>query len=487
MYRRFMPIIILLKHCSGIKMASDWCKTKANNGGKVMIKWLKVFSLCFIFWSRAGHSFAQQTPNIIIIYVDDMGYGDLSSYGSEIPTPNIDRIGKEGIRFTEFYTASPVCTPSRFSLLTGQYPQRSKHRLTFALMPGDKNHLDTSEHTLARYLKQVHYRTGLVGKWHLGMADSTARLIPFGFDYFSGLLGGCIDYFQHNYGSMGPDWYINNLPAKENGYATDLLTSHAISFIQSGRKQQPFFLYLAYNAPHYGKTDSTQVHSYTISLGKARYKGYEDMNTLQAPEKYLKRFSVIADPYRRVYAAMVASLDDNIGRLLAYLKKENLLHNTMIWFMSDNGGYSRTHFSHASNGPLRGEKAGLYEGGIRVPAMVMWQKKIKAGQVLDGPVCNIDLVPTIATITGFSHDLALAEVDGVNIGPLLFKQQPINRSLYWRFGKQTACRQGDWKLVNGKELYNLKKDREEKHDRARQYPHIVGRLASESNRVLQND
>jgi arylsulfatase A-like enzyme len=414
-------------------------------------------------------------PDIIIIYVDDMGYGDLSSYGSEIPTPNIDQIGKQGIRFTDFYVASPVCTPSRFSLLTGQYPQHSKHNLSFALMPGDKNYLDTTEHTIAWYLKQKNYRTGIVGKWHLGKQDSSSRPTQYGFDYFSGTMGGCIDYFNHDYGSMGPDWYIDNNAVTEEGYSTDLLTNHAIDFIRSTKKEQSFFLYLAYNAPHYGKTDTGHIQPHTLSLGKAKYKGFEDINSLQAPEKYMKQFEHIADPYRRTYAAMVASLDDNVGRLMNWLKENKKLDNTIIWFMSDNGGYAVTHQRHASNGNLKGEKAQLWEGGIHVPAMLMWKKKIKGGQLSHSPVCNVDVLPTLAAITGCSESLSKT-IDGVDLVQLLLNQQPLQRSLYWKFNNQTAFRQGDWKLVNGKELYNLKVDAAEKQNVADQYPEIVKQL-----------
>ncbi len=162
-----------------------------------------------------------QQPNIIIIYADDLGYGDLSSYGGEISTPHIDGIGKRGIRFTDFYVAAPVCTPSRYSLLTGSYPQRSRHNLTFALMPDDKNYLDTSETTLATYFKAKGYQTALIGKWHLGQQDASVLPTRFGFDSFTGTLGGCIDYFYHSYGKMGPDWYRNNKPTRVKGDSTD--------------------------------------------------------------------------------------------------------------------------------------------------------------------------------------------------------------------------------------------------------------------------
>ncbi|HYH57352.1 MAG TPA: sulfatase-like hydrolase/transferase, partial [Anseongella sp.] len=213
-------------------------------------------------------------PNIIIIYADDLGYGDLSSYGGNIPTPHIDRIGKEGIRFTDFYVSAPACTPSRYSLLTGAYPQRSRHGLTKALMPPDTNYLDTSEKILPAYLKDRGYITAMMGKWHLGFRDSNGLPFMHGFDVFSGFRGGCIDFFDHVYGQLGHDWYVNGKPLREKGYSTDLITGHALDFIEGVKeKQAPFFLYLPYNAPHYGKTDPERIPENTVSLSEGTYRG----------------------------------------------------------------------------------------------------------------------------------------------------------------------------------------------------------------------
>jgi arylsulfatase A-like enzyme len=265
---------------------------------------------------------------------------------------------------------------------------------------------------------------------------------------------------------------------QEKGYSTDLLTTHAIEFIGRPRpEKKPFFLYLAYNAPHYGKTDTSSAkQGYTLSLGDAKKTGPGIINSLQAPQAYVERFSHIADPYRRVYAAMVASLDDNVGRLIAALQRDHLLESTMIWFISDNGGYAISQHGHASNGGLRGEKATLYEGGIRVPAMVWWQGHIKPGQVIHDPVCNVDLVPTLAAITGVSASLHAATIDGKDISGLLFHHRAVKRDLLWQFGRQSALRSGDWKLVNGVELYNLSTDKYEKTDLASRHPGKVVEL-----------
>lgn len=419
-----------------------------------------------------------KNPNIIIIYADDLGYGDLSSYGSEIPTPNIDRIGKEGIRFTNFYAAAPVCTPSRFSLLTGSYPQRSLHGLTQVIMPGSTSYIDESETTIAEYLKTADYATAIIGKWHLGLKYKNSSPIDYGFDKFYGFKGGAIDYYYHAYAMQSLDWYVDNILTKEQGYSTDLLTKHALDFINlSKNKSNPFFIYLPYNAPHYGKTDADSItDGYTIAVSEARASGPTVINSLQAPKSYVEKFSHIQNKYRRVYAAMLSNLDDNIGKLLNKLEKDGLLNNTMIWFMSDNGGYSETQQKHANNGLLRGEKAGLYDGGIRVPAMVLWKGRIKSNQVISTPVCNIDLLPTICSILKIKKPLTSPVVDGKDISSLIFKNKSTPRDIYWRYNKQSAIRSGKWKLVNGIELYDLEKDISEKLNLASTYPEIVKTL-----------
>jgi arylsulfatase A-like enzyme len=443
--------------------------------GKKIKTLIPAAGLCLLTAASVAQA---RKPNIIIIYADDLGYGDLSSYGGEIPTPNIDRIGREGIRFTDFYDAAPVCTPSRYSLLTGAYPMRSMHQLTKALMPADKNYLDHRETTLAQYLKQAHYATALIGKWHLGQQTPASSPTDFGFDEFTGFKGGAIDYYYHAYASLPLDWYVHDHLQQEKGYSTDLMTDHAIGFIrQEHARQTPFFLYLSYNAPHYGKTNTDSINQgYTIALSDAKKTGANIINSLQAPREYVDRFAAIKDPYRRVYAAMVASLDDNVGKLIAALEQAHMLENTMIWFISDNGGYSKSLHGHASNGSLRGEKASLYEGGIRVPAMVWWQKSIKPGQVSHIPVCNVDLVPTLAALTGTSTALHSSTIDGKDIGGVLFQHRELPRDLFWQYGQQTALRSGNWKLVNGTELYDLSTDKEEKTDLAGRYPAKLAEL-----------
>jgi arylsulfatase A-like enzyme len=445
---------------------------------KICIQALGFTLIFFSLFSCQKKGDTSKKPNILIIYADDLGYGDLASYGGDIPTPNMDRIGKEGIRFTNFYVSAPACTPSRYSLLTGSYPQRSKHGLTNALMPVDTNYLDTAETTLADYLKSAGYRTAVFGKWHLGFENAEGMPDLHGFDEFAGFRGGCIDFFTHVYGQMGHDWYVGGKETIEKGYSTDLITNHTLHFIdQMSGDNAPFFSYLSYNAPHYGKSDPDTIVAHTVSLSEGEYQGYGIINSLQAPPEYIRKFRHIRDPYRQAYAAMVSSMDDNIGRVLDKLEEEEMLDNTIIWFISDNGGYSERYFAHADNGGLRGEKGTLWEGGIRVPALIMWKDKITAGQVIDIPLINMDVVPTLAEFIGFQDQLSPLVIDGKDISRVLLGDiHEIDRPLYWKYNKQSALRNGEWKLINNEKLYHLASDRNETKDVATENPDKVKEL-----------
>ncbi|MEL7587516.1 MAG: sulfatase-like hydrolase/transferase [Prolixibacteraceae bacterium] len=421
---------------------------------------------------------ADHKPNIILIYVDDMGYGDLSLYGGDIPTPNIDRIGREGIQFTNFYAASPVCTPSRYSLLTGSYPQRSCHGLEKVGMPGGDDHLDDAETILPRYLKQMGYSTAITGKWHLGSAKKDYFPQKHGFDLFIGHVDGCIDYFRHTYAGWGNSWYRNGDPLIEDGYATDLITGHAVDYISDqSKKGVPYFLFLSYNAPHYGKTDPGDVPDSTLSLKLTRFKGMDMINSLQVEPEYLNRFKHVQDSAKRYYAAMITNLDDNIGRILKKLEEIGNPENTMIWFISDNGGYAESYSGYASNGRLRGEKGTLYEGGIRVPALLCWKDQIKPNQTMDDLLCTIDIVPTLARIIGFEAMTDKKKLDGIDISGTILHREKTDRAVYWSFkpSRQVAYRRGEWKMVND-ELYNLRTDERESDDLSKRYPEKLNEL-----------
>ena len=436
------------------------------------------------FWSCSSQK-TDKKPNILLIYADDLGYGDLSCYGGDIPTPHIDSIARSGIRFTHFYVTSPACTPSRYSLLTGCYPQRSRHGLDAVIMPGDTFHFDPCETILPEYLKQKNYHTAIFGKWHLGMVKKEYWPMAHGFDSFTGFPGGCIDYYSHGYGPMGHDWVVDNEPAKEQGYATELIGSHAVDYIRSQKKtKEPFFIYLAFNAPHYGKTDPADVPPNTLNMAQYEYQNAEVINSLQAPEKYLQRFSHIENDHRRYYAAMVSAMDDQVGRVLETLDELDLRQDTLIWFISDNGGYSISYQGHADNGGLRGEKATTYEGGIRIPAMVSWPGAIAPSQQNDQRLSTLDLVPTLGAITGFSQRLNGITIDGMDVSPLLFENKSIpDRDMMWIWQDKTAVYSQGWKLVNDKELFHLAEDPLEKTDLAERYPDKTEQLRATFRRM----
>jgi len=314
---------------------------------------------------------SERAPNIVVIVVDDLGYGDLGAYGgTDIPTPNIDALAAGGIRFTDAYVTGPYCSPTRAGLLTGRYPQRFGHEFNIGVTPAHRDvGLPLDQTTMADRLKAAGYRTALIGKWHLGAAPPffpTRR----GFDEFFGFLTGA-----HSY--VGPTAQINPIYdgseiVRAIPYLTDTLASRAVEFIHRNRSQ-PFFLYLAFNAPHV---------------------------PLQATEKYRARVSQIADPERRTYAAMLSALDDGIGRTLEALRAEQLEGETLIFFFSDNGGPLGDDWNGASNRPLRGDKSTTWEGGIRVPFVIRWKGRLPAGRTEARPIIQLDVLPTVLAAAG---------------------------------------------------------------------------------------
>jgi len=384
---------------------------------------------------------AARKPNVIVIVADDLGYGELSIQGGQdIPTPNIDSLAKNGVRFTDGYVTCPVCSPTRAGLNTGRYQQRFGHEFN----PGPQNEADStfglplSETTLANRMKTLGYKTGMVGKWHLGYRPELQPQKR-GFDEFFGFLGGAHPYTSSQNVLRGTE------PANEKEYLTDAFAREAVAFIDR-QKSQPFFLYLTFNAVH---------------------------NPLQAPDKYLERFKNVTDERRRIFSAMLSGLDDGVGRLLAKLRESKLEEDTLIFFVSDNGG--PTTATTARNGPLRGYKGQVLEGGVRVPYMMQWKGKLPAGKVYRQPVNTLDIHPTAVAAAGGSIPPD-AKLDGVNLIPYLTGSgdRPPHEALYWRFGPQSAIRKGDWKLVNlgegEPELYNLSRDIGEKQNLAASEP-----------------
>ena len=368
------------------------------------------------FTEKTNQAAAANNPNIIIILTDDQGYGDVGFNGcTDIPTPNIDKIAKNGMVFRNAYVTYAVCAPSRAGLLTGRYQDRFGYSRNPLYKPFDPAQgVSLQEQLLPAYLQQAGYVTMGIGKWHLGVYESY-RPWNRGFNEYFGFLGGGHRYFPEEYTIAHTDSAKNEAQSyrtkllrneqivEEKEYLTDALSREAVSFIERNQ-QQPFFLYLAYNAPH---------------------------APLQATEKYLNRFPHIQDPKRKTYAAMVSAVDDGVGAVLNKLEQAGLLENTIVIFLSDNGGPEQDNAS--DNGLLRGGKGSLFEGGIRVPFAMQWPAKIKAGGEYKASISSLDIFATIAAnITGASS--VKHPLDGVNLLPYLTekKQGAPHEYLFWR-------------------------------------------------------
>ena len=428
-------------------------------------------------------------PNILLIFTDDQGMHDVGCYGSEIPTPNIDRIAEEGAKFNQFYSASSICTPSRFGLLTGRNPIRSQHQLLSALMFMAEEHKATGiqrgETTIASVLRdRGGYDTSLIGKWHLGHGNDALLPLAHGFDHFIGHTGGCIDFFTMTYGII-PDWYHGSEHVSENGYATELITEEAVDYLRKRKgTEAPFFLYLAYNAPHFGK-------GYSPSEGKP-------VNLMQPQAAELKRVAEIPDKIRREFAAMTLGLDDGVGVILDELDALGLAEDTLVIFLTDHGG-DPTY--GGANEPFRGQKATLFEGGIRVPCLMRWPERIEAGRVIETPAISLDLFPTFAHLAGINlaEEAARAEspldielLDGVDLTSLLTGDATTSedREFLWMTGKHAelsrepwlALRRGPYKYlrspIEGEFLFHLAEDPHEKNDRKVEEPEIFSELKS---------
>src|SRR5436190_6151879 len=355
----------------------------------------------------AGHA-AEKKPNIVHIVADDLGWKDVGFNGcSDIKTPNIDALASGGAKFTQFYV-QPMCTPTRACLMTGRYPFR--YGLQTIVIPGRAGFgLDTNEWLMPQCLKQAGYVTAIIGKWHLGHADTKYWPRQRGFDYQYGAMIGELDYYTHSDACV-LDWFRNNKPVKEKGYTTQLIGSDAVKYINQQDPNKPFYLYLTFNAPH---------------------------TPYQAPKEYVDRYPNIADPTRRTYAGMVTCLDDEIGHVVAALDKKGIRDNTLILFHSDNGGTKNAMFAGVmadmskvkipcDNGPYREGKGTLYEGATRVCALANWPGHIKAGSV-DGLIHAVDIYPTLAALAGASTTKS-KPLDGVNVWGTIAEGKPSPRT-----------------------------------------------------------
>ena len=420
-----------------------------------------MLTLCLnSFISMPLHA-ADKQPNIIHIVADDLGWKDVGFNGaSDIKTPNLDKLAAEGAKLSQFYV-QPMCTPTRAALMTGRYPYR--YGLQTAVIPSVSDYgLDTSEWLIPQALKEAGYKTAIIGKWHLGHADKKYWPNQRGFDYQYGAMIGELDYFTHEeHGVL--DWFRNNEPVREEGYTTTLIGKDAAKLIEEHDTSKPLYLYLTFNAPH---------------------------TPYQAPQEYLDRYKDIEDPTRRTYAAMVAALDDEIGRVVNAIDKKGIRDNTLILFHSDNGGPRNAMFTGvmadvskiklpADNGPYREGKGTLYEGATRVCAFANWPGHVKA-QTVDGIIHAVDIYPTFAALAGASTAKS-KPLDGLNVWETIAegKTSPRSEVIYNIEPFRAALRQGDWKLIwrtmlpSSIELYNLAEDPSEKNNLASANPDKV--------------
>ena len=420
-------------------------------------------------------------PNFLIIFCDDAGWKDFGYHGSEIKTPNIDRMASGGVELDYFY-AFPVCTPTRAALLTGKPASRSG--VIRAIGAHDDSPLPRDTVTLAELLRREGYDTALSGKWHLGN-ELDVTPISFGFNHGHGFLGPWVDMYTHRSQKNKVSWHRNGEFVEEEGHATDLIANETIRFIREKRdKSKPFFMYTAFNAPHL---------------------------PLQEEDRWIAPYNdTIESESRRYYAASITHMDDAIGRILSALREEKLDKNTLVIFFSDNGAekggrkgylnpiptYKTTPAidRYGDNGPLRGWKGQLYEGGIRVPALMYWPDKLKPGKNSDTMIVY-DILPTLIHLAGGSPPEEL-NIEGKNLWPAVTGTFTLKeRILYWRSARNFALRKGQWKLIhNGKtpdegtdELFNISEDPYETRDMAEGKPTLLKELKKELSRQFALD
>lgn len=410
---------------------------------------------------------SQEKPNIIVILPDDLGWCDVGYHGSDIKTPHIDKLAETGIRLAQHYVM-PTCSPTRVSLLTGKYPSRYG-----IVSPAYGKLIDMGDPTIPSILRENGYYTAIAGKWHLGSPPFTP--LKYGFQSSYGYFDGQIDPYTHEYKmetalTERRSWHRNDEYLDEEGHVTDLLTDEALRIIEE-KRDTPFFLYLAYHVPHY---------------------------PLNEPEEWMSVYddNFMMHPSRKLFAASVTHMDAGIGKIVDALERTGQRENTLIIFTSDNGGQTSWHSNTeyegryadkphrvlGNNFPLRGWKTQLYEGGIRVPALVNWPGHVKPGTA-DFPIHVSDWLSTLCHLTGCDCSLQDIKTDGQNIWPFLTGEQqaPDNRQMYWKTAQSYAVREGRWKLLlhrngNKAELYDLENDFREMQDISKTNPQKTEQL-----------
>ena len=430
---------------------------------------MKVFHRSILFAALCGVALtslhaqpaAPARPNIVLIITDDVGYGDIGSYGApDIKTPNIDSLAKAGARFTDFYANASSCTPTRAGLISGRYQQRFalERPMGHQTSADGKMGLPSTGRSLPQLLRNHGYATALIGKWHLGYLPQFSPQAH-GFDAFFGFKSGYIDYYQHTDNGGQPDLFENDTPVKADGYMTDLITERSVKYITDHAKT-PFFLEVAYNAAHWP------------------YQVPDRPSTAPRNAAHVLAYDEHADT-RESYVKIMERADQGVGQILAALDRLGLASNTLVVFTNDNGGEWLSR-----NAPFFNRKFTLYEGGIRVPAIMRWPGRIPAGVVTSQIGITMDLTATFLAAAGAPVP-ADARLEGINLLPLLTNgATPVSRALFWRVAtaglNQRAVRDGNWKLLmeGGPRLmlFDLSKDQGERNDLAASNTAVVRRL-----------
>ena len=422
----------------------------------------RLFCLLIVLVSASVVVAAPARPNLVVIMADDMGYGDASCYGNTTyVTPHLDRLAAGGLKFLDFHSSGPVCSPTRAGLLTGRYQQRAGIPGVINADPKVNRHhgLATREVTFAEVLGKAGYSTAVFGKWHLGYRKRF-NPIHHGFDHFRGYVSGNVDYISH-FDRMGiADWWDRDRLVPEEGYSTHLITRHAVEYIKthadrSGKK--PFCLYVAHECPHspYQGPKDKPVRS----LGRGNLKGAARKDVGIA------------------YREMMIAMDTGVGEIVGALQKAGIAEDTLVLFFSDNGANR-----NGQNGVLRGNKGSVWEGGHRVPAIAWWPGTVMAGQTTSVTAITLDVMPTLIELAGGRLPQG-HRLDGRSlVGELTHRQPKNSRTLFWEFGKRAAVRRQDWKLVVGQlpdgevGLFNLQDDLGEKKNLAAAEPQLVKQL-----------
>ena len=430
---------------------------------------------------------ARERPNILLIVSDDQGHSDLGCIGTKpLQTPHLDRLAAGGVRATSFYVTWPACTPSRGSLLTGRHPQRNGlydmvrndlvnygHRYTpeeYAVSPEMTLGLDPREVTLGDVMRRAGYRTGVVGKWDMGQAR---RYLPLqrGFDFFHGHGNNGIDYYTHERYGVPSMFRGNERTEDDRGiYATDLFRREALRFIRESG-DRPWFLYLAFNAPHGASSFATDSEPPGIATGVAKRVRGEGV---QAPEEYVAPYrGKVKDERLARYCGAVTCMDAAIGAVMALLEETKQAEDTLVLFLSDNGGSG-----NGGNAPLRGHKSTMWEGGLRVPFIAWWPGRLPAGRVTDEFLTSLEILPTLAAAAGATPDPAI-RLDGFDMTPVLRGEKSSSRTeMFWQRRGDRAARVGTWKWVDGPSggLFDLATDLGETRDLSKEKPDVAARV-----------